>query len=219
MSQRAADGAEQIEAWAAAAADGDSDAMAQLYERYADSLYRFVIVRANGDHSRSEDVCSDVWLRVVRAIGKYQTTRAGFPAWLYAIARNTLADSYRRSGCRPETPTADMLHLNVPSFEVTPEEAALRADTAERLAEAMRTLPKRQSRCLVLRFFNGLTVAETASVMGTTIGAVKVSQHRGLKALAKILPDEMRILGASLSVSHVQVVEPRGAQLAPRAAT
>lgn len=192
----------EVETLASAAAGGDEAAMGELYERYVDPIYRFVHIRTR-DHADTEDLCQDVWMRVVRAIGKYEAARGGFPAWLFTIAGNAVKDYYRRSSCRPETPTADMLYLNRPSIEVSPEESAERGEVAAQLAKAMSGLPSKQRQCVTLRFFNGLSLAETAAVMGMTIGNVKVTQHRALKVLARTLPDEMRILGTTLSVSHV----------------
>jgi RNA polymerase sigma-70 factor (ECF subfamily) len=192
----------EVEALAAAAAGGDEVAMTELYERYVDPIYRFVHIRTR-DHANTEDLCQDVWMRVVRAIGKYEPARGGFPAWLFTIAGNAVKDYYRRSSCRPETPTADMLYLNSPSIEVSPEESAERGEVSAQLAKAMGALPSKQRQCVTLRFFNGLSLAETAAVMGMTVGNVKVTQHRALKVLATTLPPEMRILGTTLSVSHV----------------
>lgn len=207
--------AQAVEALAVRAAAGDQDAMSQLYERYADPLYRYLHVRSGGDHARTEDACQDAWIRVVRAIGTYEVTGKGFPAWLFTIARNTLMDTYRRSTSRPETPTADMLRLDSPSIEVGPDEATLRREVAAQLAAAIRSLPAKQAQIVTLRFFDGLTVAETASVLGATEGSVKTSQHRALRTLAKILPVEMRILGASLPVTNVRAASRAGSAAAP----
>jgi len=196
---------EEVEELATAAAGGDEAAMGELFEMYVDPIYRFVHIKTR-NHVETEDLCQDVWMRVVRSIDKYEPRGAGFPGWLFTIAGNAVKDYYRRSSNRPETPTADMLNLNSPSIEVSPEEAALRSEVSHELAKAMGRLPSKQRQCVTLRFFEGLSLAETASIMGTTIGNVKVTQHRALKVLARVLPDEMRILGAGLSVNHVQTV-------------
>lgn len=193
---------QEIEELAAAARGGDEAAMGELFERYVDPIYRFVHIKTR-NHVETEDLCQDVWVRVVRAIERYEPQRGGFPAWLFTIAGNAVKDYYRRSSSRPETPTADMLNLNSPSVEVSPEEAAERAEVSRELAKALSTLPTKQKQCVTLRFFDGLSLAETASVMGMTVGNVKVTQHRALRVLARVLPEEMRILGTALSVTHV----------------
>lgn len=197
---------EEVERLAVAAAGGCSDALGALYERYVDPVYRYVHVRTR-DHAKTEDICSEVWVKVVRGIRGYQQRAGGFPAWLFTIARTTSADHYRAADRRPETPTADMLHFYCPSMDVGPEEATLRTEVAEQLAKALRKLSKPQAQCLTLRFFHGLSIAETASVMGTTIGAVKQQQLRAMRHLAAVLPEEIRSLGAAVNVTHLQVQE------------
>lgn len=195
----------EVEELAEAAARGGEDAeaaMGELFERYVDPIYRFVHMKTRNP-AQTEDLCQDVWVRVVRAIPRYEPSGSGFPAWLFTIAGNVVKDYYRRSSSRPETPTADMLHLNSPSLEVSPEEAALRGEVSAQLEKALRGLPAKQRQCVTLRFFAGLSLAETASVMKMTVGNVKVTQHRALRVLEKVLPQEMRILGASLGVTHV----------------
>lgn len=200
----AADDLTEIEGLAKAAARGDGTAMGDLYERYTDAIYRHVFIRTGGNHADTEDLCQDVWVRVARGIGNYEPQGKGFPAWLYTIANNVVKSHYRRRSCRPESPTGEMFHLDQPSIEVGPEEAAVRSMTSRELAAAVAKLTPGQRECVVLRFFEGLSVAETASVMGQTQGAIKQAQHRAIRKLSKILPPEMRILGGSLSVSSVQ---------------
>jgi RNA polymerase sigma-70 factor (ECF subfamily) len=198
--------AEEVEQLATAAARGDEKAMSHLYERYVDAIYRHVFVKTRGNHADTEDLCADVWVRVVRSIDRYETAGNGFPAWLYTIANNVVKSHYRSRACRPETPTAEMFHLDSPSIEVSPEEAALRRSTSEEVADLLRSLSPAARQCVVHRLFEGLSVAETAEVMGQSAGWVKTTQHRALKKVAKILPPEMRCLGSTLSVSHVQAV-------------
>lgn len=188
--------------------------MSDLYELYADPLYRFVHVRTQ-NHAASEDICQEVWLKVVRLIGGYEKKGvAGFPGWLFTIARTVAADHFRAGARRPETPTADMLSFNTPALDVGPEEAAVRGHVAEVLAQAIGRLAKSQAQCLILRFFDGLSLAETAAVMDSTVGAVKQTQLRGLRALAAVLPPEIRILGASVNVTnlHLSATSPVASQ-------
>jgi RNA polymerase sigma-70 factor (ECF subfamily) len=64
--------------------------------------------------------------------------------------------------------------------------------TNTRLLEAVNSLGEEQKECIVLRFLNGLSVAETASVMGKNDGAIKALQHRAVKRLAGVLGNELR---------------------------
>jgi RNA polymerase sigma-70 factor (ECF subfamily) len=176
-----------VEQLAAAAAAGSLDALGLLYERYADLSYRFIVVRVQ-EQAHAEDITSELWMKVARAIGGYQKAGKGFPAWLLTIASRLIIDHFRKPARKRETPTADMLALDTAALGDGPEEAALRSETAATVARALEKLPARQRECLVLRFFVGLSIAETAQAMSRTEGSVKVLQHRSLRKLATVLP-------------------------------
>ena len=73
-----------------------------------------------------------------------------------------------------------------------PEAAALASLTNEALLAALAELPTEQRECLVMRFLQGLSIAETADVLGRSTGAVKQLQLRGVRNLARSLPAGMR---------------------------
>ncbi len=78
--------AQQLENWA----------FDELYSLYADKLYRFIPFRV-GDQSLAEDLMAEVFIRVLKKIKTFQgTTVAAFSSWIYRVARNLLADHYRR---------------------------------------------------------------------------------------------------------------------------
>jgi len=77
-------------------------------------------------------------------------------------------------------------------FKASPETAVLAHLTNTRLLAAVNALGEEQKECIVLRFLHGLSVAETAAVMGKNDGAIKALQHRAVKRLASVLADELR---------------------------
>jgi RNA polymerase sigma-70 factor (ECF subfamily) len=72
----------------------------------------------------------------------------------------------------------------------SPEDQVLDALTNETLLEAVRQLNAEQQECIVLRFLQGLSVSETALIMGKNDGAIKALQYRAVRALARLLPEE-----------------------------
>lgn len=168
------------------AANGSDEALGELYERYVDMSFRFIGVRVP-DRATAEDVTSELWIRVAHTIGKYTTIGGGFPAWLLTIASRLVADHYRRPAIRRESPTADMLALDATSMSESPEDSVVRSDRARSIARAVEELSPRQRECVTLRFFVGLSIAETAAAMHRTHGSVKVLQHRALKKLGSVL--------------------------------
>src|SRR5216117_4223869 len=77
------------------AGKGDAAAFGALYDRYVEAVYRYVYYRVRND-ADAEDLVSDVFMRALRAIPRYEP-RVAFLAWLYRIARNAVIDRARRS--------------------------------------------------------------------------------------------------------------------------
>lgn len=198
----------QVEALATSAAAGDLDSLADLYERYVDPMFRYVAVRV-GDYSSAEDIAQEVWCRVARSVGSYTSRGEGsWPAWLFTVARRMLVDHHRRTRTRPNLRiTADLLELDSPDADAGPEEAAVCKDTARMVADALARLGTTDRECLTLRFFTGLSVAETARLMGKSPGAVKVCQHRALQRLGRVLPAHAFPAGKATLLDDAQASE------------
>jgi RNA polymerase sigma-70 factor (ECF subfamily) len=178
---------------AALAADGaNNPPLGELYERYVDVIYRYV-ARKLADKRAAEDLTSEVWLRVARAIRTYTTRGPGsFTAWLFTIANRLVATYYRNNGRRRESLTADMLAVDIESDDLSPVEVAERHETARAMEAAVSRLTVKHRECVVLRFYHGLSLAETAEVMGVTVNCVKQMQFRALGKLRTVLPMQDR---------------------------
>jgi RNA polymerase sigma-70 factor (ECF subfamily) len=164
------------------ARDGDRDAFAQLYERYADTVYRYVYWRVGGDAALAEDLTSDTFMRALRAIHSF-TYRGRDPGgWFLTIAKHLLLDHVKSARHRLEVPTGEFPDHHRATDG--PEEAVLGTLT---VAEAMGGLAEDQRECVQLRVLLDLSVAETAELMGKSEGAVKALQHRAMRRLANRL--------------------------------
>jgi RNA polymerase sigma-70 factor (ECF subfamily) len=168
---------------------GDAEAFGQLYDRYVDVVYRYVAFRV-GSSALAEDVTSETFLRALRRIGSFQWQGRDFGAWLVTIARNLLADHYKSSRYRLELSTADFIEAGADQPQAGPEGAVLEALSNQALIEAVKRLGSEQQECIALRFLQGLSVAETAQIMGKNEGAIKALQYRAVRALARLLPEE-----------------------------
>jgi RNA polymerase sigma-70 factor (TIGR02952 family) len=168
---------------------GDGDAFAKLYDRYVDSVFRFVYYRVN-DRALAEDFTSETFLRALRRISSINYQGRDIGAWFITIARNIVFDHAKSARYRLELTTGDVIEGN--EVDAGPELAVLTNLTNARLLEAVSSLGEEQKECIVLRFLNGLSVAETASVMGKNDGAIKALQHRAVKRLASVLGDDLK---------------------------
>ncbi|MFG1998766.1 sigma-70 family RNA polymerase sigma factor [Spirillospora sp. NPDC048911] len=180
---------ETIKALVLRARDGDAEAFGSLYDHYVELVYRYVYYRVGG-HSLAEDLTSETFLRALRRIRDFNWQGKDFGAWLVTIARNLVADHFKSSRYRLEVCTAELLEPDRP--QEGPERAVLDSMTNKTLLAAVRRLGSEQQECVVLRFLHGLSVAETALVMGKKGGAIKALQYRAVRSLARMLPDDLR---------------------------
>lgn len=171
------------------AQEGDNEAFAQLYDNYLDTVYRYIYYRV-GSKAVAEDLTSETFLRALRRIGTFTWQGRDFGAWLVTIARNLVADHFKSSRFRLEVTTGEMLDAN--EVEASPEDCVLETLSNAALLEAVRKLNPQQQECVTLRFLQGLSVAETARIMGKNEGAIKTLQYRAVRTLARLLPEDVR---------------------------
>jgi len=167
------------------ARSGDKEAFGQLYDHYQPSVYRFLYYRV-GSTTLAEDLTAETFFRALRSMHSFRWQGKDFGAWLMTIARNLTADHFKAGRTRLEQTTEDMQTLDTTSD--SPEAEVLSSLTNEALLRALGELPTEQRECLIMRFLQGLSIAETAEILGRSSGAVKQLQLRGVRNLAKLIP-------------------------------
>jgi RNA polymerase sigma-70 factor (ECF subfamily) len=177
----------------ARAQDGDPSAFGEIYDRYSETVYRYIYFRVN-NAQLAEDLASETFLRALRRISSFSWQGRAFGAWLVTIARNLVVDHFKSGRYRLEIVKPDVLGADAADADpaTSPETAALEKLTNATLLTAVKKLNPDQQECIVLRFLQGFTVAETARTMGKNEGAVKALQYRAVRTLARLLPDGFR---------------------------
>jgi RNA polymerase sigma-70 factor (TIGR02952 family) len=165
---------------------GDAEAFGRLYDHYVTLIHRYVYHRL-GDRTLAEDVTSETFVRALRRIDSLSFQGRDVGAWLVTIARNIIRDHVKSSRFRLEVSTADLRDADHATDG--PEDAVVAHLTNQQLLACVRQLNSEQQECIVLRFMHGLSVAETAAVMGKKDGAIKALQHRAVRRLATLLPE------------------------------
>ncbi len=165
---------------------GDAEAFGLLYDRYVTLVFRYVLHRV-GDRVQAEDFTSETFVRALRRIDSLSFQGRDVGAWLVTIARNLLRDHVKSGRFRLEVSTADMRDADRATDG--PEDAVVARLASEQLLSCIRQLGGEQQECISLRFLQGLSVAETAAVMGKKDGAVKALQHRAVRRLAALVPE------------------------------
>jgi RNA polymerase sigma-70 factor (ECF subfamily) len=147
------------------------EAWARLYDAYAQKVYLYALGRT-GHHQAAEDITSTVFLKALKAIASYKPSQRPFLAWLYGVARHTVADHFRKS--RPAI-----------SLESAPDAAVDPIPGVEHLdlRAAMGKLSGTQREVVALYYYAGYSVAEIADMLGKNERAVYSLHARALRAL------------------------------------
>jgi RNA polymerase sigma-70 factor (ECF subfamily) len=161
---------------------GNSAALAEIYERHHGAVFRYVFYRV-GDEATAEDLTATVFVRVVESIDRYVHRGRPLLAWLYTIARNAVIDHHRKAG----PPDALPLDERLLEADDDVDEELDKALTRRRLTVALSHLTEDQRQVIVLKFVEGLSNEDVATMLGKTVGAVKALQHRALAALHRLL--------------------------------
>ena len=153
-----------------------------LYGEYYSKVARYAYVRI-GDKEGSEDIASEVFAKALDSLKNYQERGLPMQAWLFRIAHNLVVDHLRKVSQRTLVPI-DKVSLK---DEQDPAEKAEINIEMKRVNEAMKGLTEDQREVIRLRFFGGLTSAETGGVLNKSDGAVREMQRAALEKLRNLL--------------------------------
>ncbi|HEX8993493.1 MAG TPA: sigma-70 family RNA polymerase sigma factor [Anaerolineales bacterium] len=160
----------------------DSQAIGAIYDQYFPEVFRYVRYRLN-DARAAEDIASEVFVRLLEAVQNRRGPRSNVRAWLLSTAGHVVTDHMRRSYRRP----TEALPEDVIDQASVPTDEYERREQGRRFQAAYGGLTAEQQDVLALRFGQGYSLEETASVMKKNVNAVKALQFRALSALHRSL--------------------------------
>jgi RNA polymerase sigma-70 factor, ECF subfamily len=191
----------ELEANLARARDGDPDALRQLFRAYQPRLLRFL---RGLEPAAAEDLAGEVWLAVAGRLDRFVGGERELRSWLFAVARNRLADHRRRAARRPRLVALDGQLVDTASSQGQwtaaagdPADLAVDRLSAQAAIDALVVdLSPDQAEVVLLRVVGGLSVEEVAALTARSPGGVRVLQHRALKRMAagcnaRGLPDDL----------------------------
>lgn len=164
---------------------GSGSALRHLYDSLSGEVTGYVRIRGATDVGA---VTNEVFHRAFSRLDRFKGNESGFRSWVFKIAHNLLIDEHRKRIRRPKTvATIDTARHDAVGGDVETEAMAglERADVARLLD----SLTEGQRDVMYLRLIGGLTLAETADVLGRPLGAVKSLQHRAVERLRTALAD------------------------------
>ena len=163
---------------------GEASAFGSLYDRYQPRIYRFVYLKVS-HREEAEDLTHQIFLSAWQNMASF-SPREGVPfsAWLYGIARNKIIDHYR-----VRRQAISLEDANQETFQIAPasDRNAELALMTTRIRSALKTMSADFREVIILRFVEEMSIKETSAIMNKSNGAIKILQHRAIKALRESL--------------------------------
>lgn len=157
----------------------DATMVSYLYEQYAGELFRYIRQRV-GDTEESEDLCADVFVKVLEGIGRYEDRGWPISAWLYRIAHDRVVDHIRRRSRRRHVSWEEWGGVSTDDVW----DSLMRNELHAVMLHALDRLNGDQRNVIVMQYFYGRSVSEIALILGRSVKSVKGLRHRGLQTLA-----------------------------------
>lgn len=164
------------------AQNGDARAMTELYNQYKPAIYRYLYHRS-GTRQVAEELTTEVFIRVIENLHRYQSRNLPFQAWLFRIARNLAVDHFRSNRARQEI----VLEDNMVATNGATESIVERNLDVKQLHQALLSLTPDQCDVIALRFLADMPISQVAHVLNKSQGAVKMLQARALDALYQMM--------------------------------
>ena len=154
----------------------------EIYAAYREKVFSY-LSRRIGNPEDAEDLCADVFEKVMRALPDYQADKDSLSTWIYTITRNTLADHYRtrHSGEALAEDMADM------ATDGDMEANLIKRETLTRLGVVLSAMGQKERDVIVLHYYKGYTLTRIAQLTGISYGMVKVTHKKALRTLRRYL--------------------------------
>ncbi|MCZ0754542.1 RNA polymerase sigma factor SigX [Anoxybacillus sp. J5B_2022] len=162
----------------------------ELYEKYHQDLFQFLFYMVR-NREQAEDLVQEVYMKVLRSYDRFEG-RSSEKTWLLSIAKHVAIDFFRkqRSWRYKIMKTFDWTVQPLHDPSPLPEEIAVQNEEIQLMYRCLGGCTIDQRLVVVLRFIQGLSVAETAEALGWTESKVKTTQHRALKRLRQQMEEE-----------------------------
>lgn len=176
-------GEEEFETLLTDARGGTGSALRRVYEWLGPAVAGYLRSQSLPD---PEAATNEVFFRAFTRLHQFRGTARGLRSWIFTIAHNLVIDERRKLARRPnEQTTGDAADLDRPTTDS--ESRAWEGAGLDTVRELLAHVTEPQRDVLFLRVIAGLSVAETARIVGRPSGAVKALQHRGLATLRALL--------------------------------
>jgi RNA polymerase sigma-70 factor (ECF subfamily) len=162
---------------------GDPAAVDRLVARISPSLWRF-FVSTSKNPADAEDLLQECWIRIHKARHTYRSSEPLLP-WVFAIARYTKLDGYRK---RRRRESKELQVATLPDVGVADPPAP--EDGAARLQQLLEQLPESQREVILMLKVSDMSLEEVARATSSTVGSIKQKAHRAYAKLRQLIEKE-----------------------------
>lgn len=161
--------------------NADTARQERIYIEFKDKVTRYVRGKIGSEHD-SEDVVSDVFVKVFNGLSDFDENKASLSTWIYTITRNAVIDYFRASKRLCELPE------ELCSEDDT-EQNIINTEMLERLADALGRLNERERDIIILHYYSGRALKDIAQIMSISYSYTKLLHLNALKVLLKIIDE------------------------------
>jgi RNA polymerase sigma-70 factor, ECF subfamily len=166
---------------------GVEAALSKLYDRYSRTVFG-VGLKILGDRSMAEELVQEVFLKVWRSSGTFDSARSSFSTWLFRVTRSVALDLYRKRARRVRpVPDGDSHIATIRDSSAGPQEIVDESRVSWRVSRALEVLDAPYREVIELAYFSGLTQREISERTGVPLGTVKSRTASAYKSLRKDL--------------------------------
>ncbi|MFA6300881.1 MAG: RNA polymerase sigma factor [Candidatus Paceibacterota bacterium] len=172
--------------------NGNQEVFKELIDRYASSFYNFSARLANKDDA--PDIVQEIFIKIWKNLGKFNSDKASFKTWVFTIARNTTTDFLRKKknllfsdidrGSEEDT---NSFEENIQDENLLPEEALQKLEDAQFFNQTLEKLHQNYREVLMLHYQEEMTFEEIGKILNKPLNTVKSQHHRAIIELRKIL--------------------------------
>ncbi|HKK54148.1 MAG TPA: RNA polymerase sigma factor [Patescibacteria group bacterium] len=168
--------------------NGSLESFGPLYDKYIKKIYNYLYYRVP-DKAVAEDVCSQTFIKALKAINSYSENKGTFSAWLYRIAKNNLIDYYR--AYKNDLNVDDLWYLE---DDTDIESTADKKVKLDKIKNCLNHLKKEQKEIIILRVWDELTYSEIAEIVDKSETSCKMIFSRSLEKIKQELPLSLYLL-------------------------
>ncbi len=170
---------------------GDRDAaFTQLVERYQKRIYYAARKMLHGDHDEADEIAQQTFVKAYEALANFRSESQLY-TWLYRIMMNAVIQKSRKGKVRQFIGLDDINELAEEGIE--PDGQLLKSETTRLIEEAIETLPQKQQRVFMMRFYDELPYEDIASIVGTSVGGLKANYFHAVKKIGEYLKASGRV--------------------------